>query len=107
MNITQPATTDMKTKLTFICAVALSIAAVQAEAGYGAERSVVVPDACESRSASNRDPIILASNIEFQRKVETQTTLIQHEASERRRKIEQKHDAEYLEHKKEMRKKTR
>jgi hypothetical protein len=97
----------MKTKLTLMCAVVLSMATVQAEAGYGIPGPFVFPDLGESRAAAGSDPIILASNVEFQRKVETQTTLIQHEASERRRKIEQKRDAEYLERKKEMRKKSR
>jgi hypothetical protein len=94
----------MKAKITFMCAVVLSMATV--EAGYGVPEPLMFPGAGESRTAANGDPIILASNVEFQRKVETQTTLIQQEAAERRRKMEQRH-AEYLERKKQMQKRAR
>jgi len=87
-----------------MCAIALSLAAV--EAGYGIPGPLSFPGAPESRTAAKTDPIILASNVEFQRKVETQTTLIQHQAAERQRKMEQKHP-EYLERKKQMRKRSR
>ena len=95
----------MKAKLTLMCAVVLSMAAMKAEAGYGDPGSDVFPDIGESQTVSNPEPTILASNVEFQRKVETQTTLIQSMA-ERRRKMQQRREAEYLERKKEMRKKT-
>jgi len=95
----------MKTKITLMCAVVVSMAVV--EAGYGIPAPFVSSDAGESRTAANSGPILLASNVEFQRKVQTQTTLIQHEASERRRKIPQKHAAADVEQKKEMKKRVR
>jgi len=94
----------MKAKITFMCAIGLSLATV--EAGYGIPGPLLSPGSGESRTTANTDPIILASNVEFQRKVETQTTLIQEEAAERRRKMEQRH-AEYLERKKQMQKRAR
>ena len=91
-----------------MCAVVLSMAMV--EAGNGTPGPLEFPDAGKSQDASNRDPIILASNVEFQRTVQTQTTLIQHEALERRHKIAQKHaetEVEHLERKKEIKKRVR
>jgi hypothetical protein len=98
----------MKTYITLMCAIAFSMAAI--ETGYGNPDSSVCPAGREERMAPKSDVIILASNVEFQRTVQTQTTLIHDEASERRRKIAQQHadaDAKYLEAKKEMQKRAR
>jgi len=47
---------------------------------------------------ANMDPILLASDLTFQRVMQTQATLIQHEATERQRKIAQAHAVTYFKH---------
>ena len=85
-----------------MCAILASMTAF--EAGNAAPSPLAVPDAADARIASKSDPMILASNVEFQRTVQTQTELIRREAAERRRKIAQEH----LEQKtQEMKKKVR
>jgi hypothetical protein len=62
------------------------------DAGYGA------PDPFAPPATTGREPILLASDLTFQRIVQTQTTFIQHEATERQRKIAQARAVTYIKH---------
>jgi len=71
------------------------------DVGYGAPSSFDAPDPAAPQATAataNREPILLASDLTFQRIVQTQTTLIQHEATERQRKVAQAHAITYVKH---------
>ena len=66
------------------------------DVGYGAPGSFDATD--PTAPAPDRAPILLASELTFQRIVQTQTTFIQHEATERQRKIAQAHAVAFIKH---------
>jgi hypothetical protein len=86
----------MKTKTTQFCAIVASMALL--DAGYGAPTPLDVLGPVDPPISADGAPILLASNITFQRIVQTQTTLIQHEATERQRKVAQAHAVAYVKH---------
>jgi hypothetical protein len=65
--------------------------------GYGAPGSFESPGSVEP-AAPEGAPILLASNLVFQRTIQTQTTFIQHEATERQRKIALAHAMAFMKH---------
>jgi hypothetical protein len=85
----------MKTKTTQFCAIVASMALL--DVGYGATGSFD-PSGPMEPPATVGAPILLASEITFQRIIQTQTTLIQHEATERQRKIAQARALVYEKH---------
>jgi hypothetical protein len=87
---------DMKTKATQFCAIVASMAFL--DAGYGNPASLEFPRPDEPQPTTENAPILLAQNVVLQRIVQTQTTLIQHEATERQRKIAQQHAVAYIKH---------
>jgi hypothetical protein len=65
------------------------------DAGYGAPGSIDSSGPAEQPNGAAA-PILLASELTFQRIVQTQTTLIQHEATERQRKVAQAHAVAFI-----------
>jgi len=84
----------MKTKTTQFCAIVASMAFLNS--GYGVQGSLEFPIPVEPQPATENAPILLAENIVMQRIVQTQTTFIQHEATERQRKIAQQRAVTYF-----------
>jgi hypothetical protein len=80
----------MKTKTTQFCAIVVSMALL--DAGYAAPGSFDLPTDADGA------PILLATNLVFQRTIQTQTSFIQHEATERQRKIAQAHALAFMKH---------
>jgi hypothetical protein len=84
----------MKTKMTQFCAIVASMAIL--DVGYGAPISFDSPSPFDPPTTAESAPILLASELTFQRIVQTQTTFIQHEATERQRKIAQARAVTYI-----------
>jgi len=85
----------MKTKTTQFCAIVASMALLNA--GYGAPGSFEFADPIPPATTDSA-PILLAADMTFQRIVQTQTTFIQHEATERQRRIAQAHALAFIKH---------
>jgi len=83
-------------KTTQFCAILASLALLNI--GYGAPGSFEFIDPIEPPAPPDNTPILLAADMIFQRIVQTQTTLIQHEATERQRKVAQAHALAFVKH---------